>query len=280
MLAMRALRCPSSCHSVALALWACVGHSAEASIAPGGHQHLARHTTEHRPPYWEPHPDYDDQFWNETQDIIFKKHRGTDLANHVASAKREMTERLGGDHWDADYVLDRPNAVPPGFRGAMLPGHWRDIVPDDGVYPTEPPTAPGPAPGPCFGLSGPAPCPGPAPAPAPLLGSSLPGPGPSPGPGPAPAPVPVVGVDWSWYKETELPNLAEHTDGETYLGDWQEEFGPKGPQHGRHGAYQTHDVKPHLGQGHIVHFLRSAAYSVVGGCKAVAALCLAALVMA
>merc|ERR1719171_1876398 len=53
--------------------------------------------------------------------------------------KKGVHEKLGDSH-DADYVVDRPSAVPPsGSKGqAVPPGPYSDIAPDDG--------APGPAP--------------------------------------------------------------------------------------------------------------------------------------
>lgn len=217
-----------------------------------------------RPPYWEPHPDYNGEHWNQTQEAVFRSSEGTLEAEEAAQMKLEMANRLGGSHWDADFVVDRKTTVPPGYRGeAMLPGHWRDLAPDDGVWPTPPAPSPGPGPGP---FPGPGPAPGPsgeafgAPSPA----SCAPGPGPCPSPAPAPLPSPVIGVDWSFFRETELPTEVAHNDGESFEGDWLREFGPDGPQGGQHGAFQGENVKPHLGQGHFSHFMsvkRSAAIS-------------------
>lgn len=217
-----------------------------------------------RPPFWEPDPNYRAELWNQTQAEVFKSTGGSAWERQAEALKREAAARLGGDHSDADLVVDRPTTVPPGYRGPpLLPGHWRDLSPDNGVWPVP---GPGPAPGPA---PGPGPWPGPAPAPAPGLAAPVPMPGPSPGPAPAPAPSPVVGVDWSFFRESELPSFAAHSDGETFLGDWQTEFGPEGPQAGKHGAFQGAGVKPHLGQGYHVHLLRGGASATQSPCTAV-----------
>merc|ERR1719482_2391540 len=146
------------------------------------------------------------------------------VAHIVGKMKGKLAKKLDNG-FDADYVIDRPTTIDGSVKlvkGPMPPSTPHDIAPDKGF---PPPGEPGP------------------------------GPGPAPAPAPSPGPGPDIPNSWSPFTESSLPEEVNHNDMETSLGDWRLEFGPHGPQYGKHSAYQTGNTGAHFGQPH--HFIKN-----------------------
>merc|ERR1719456_1078870 len=62
----------------------------------------------------------------------------------IEEMKKKMASKVG--HYDADYVLDRPNIVAPGHDGQVPPGPKSNLVPNAAPAKEEAAGAPGAAP--------------------------------------------------------------------------------------------------------------------------------------
>lgn len=71
-----------------------------------------------------------------------------DYNEQMVKTKEDMTTRLGGNSFDADYVLNRPNEVKAGDGEAHPVRSYQDIFPYEVGAPSPGPAAPGQAPSP------------------------------------------------------------------------------------------------------------------------------------
>lgn len=125
----------------------------------------------------------------------------------MAKMKGDMTRKLGGDSFDADYVIDRPTQFPILHKEYAV-GPYHDMFPDDG--------------------------------------SLAPGPGPSPSPMPPgwPAPAPMGSIPFT---ESSLPDHVNHNDMVTASADFRREYGPNGPQRDPNVVHGPHIDRPWKG---------------------------------
>jgi len=73
---------------------------------------------------------------------------GLDYNEQMVKTKDDMTTRLGGNSFDADYVLNRPNEVKAGDGKSHPVRSYQDIFPFEVGAPSPGPAAPGIAPSP------------------------------------------------------------------------------------------------------------------------------------